>query len=143
MTLICSLELRVSLSVATCCRDRLLETYNIGVRYMRPLCSHAPGGHIVPVWITCDHFIRTHRMERHCSLLTPPAPFPNELIDDSSAAMLFQVWDWASQRRPFRVYRARGGDPCLLYHASLWGRTLAELRVAAGTVFNQVRQRVT
>ena len=97
------------------------------------LCSYTSGG----------HFVRTHCMEQRYSLLPPPAPFPAELTIATNAAVLFQVWDWASQRRPFRVYRARGGGPCLLYHASLWGRTLAELRVAAGTVFNQVRQQET
>ncbi|CAM9807927.1 unnamed protein product, partial [Hapterophycus canaliculatus] len=50
----------------------------------------------------------------------------------------FQVWDWATQMRPFRIIRAMGGDPCLLYHARLWGRSLSELRVAVGTVFNQI-----
>eukprot|EP00752_Nemacystus_decipiens_P003736 g3442.t1 len=49
-----------------------------------------------------------------------------------------EVWDWVSHASPLRVLRTRGGDPCLLYHARLWGRTLDELRVAAGTVFNQV-----
>ncbi|CAN0496310.1 unnamed protein product, partial [Ectocarpus sp. 8 AP-2014] len=49
-----------------------------------------------------------------------------------------QVWDWAGQARPLRIHRAQGGDPCLLYHARLWGRALGELRVAAGTAFNQV-----
>ncbi|CAM9668645.1 unnamed protein product, partial [Ectocarpus sp. 13 AM-2016] len=49
-----------------------------------------------------------------------------------------EVWDWAGQAHPLRIHRAQGGDPCLLYHARLWGRALGELRVAAGTAFNQV-----
>lgn len=63
---------------------------------------------------------------------------PSTLMSKAAAAF-YQVWDWVSQARPLRILRTRGGDPCLLYHARLWGRTLDELRVAAGTVFNQVR----
>lgn len=50
-----------------------------------------------------------------------------------------QVWDWMAARGPSRLWRSHGVDTCLLYHARLWGRTLAELRVASGTVFNQAR----
>ncbi|CAM9184864.1 unnamed protein product [Scytosiphon promiscuus] len=71
----------------------------------------------------------------NCTLSTTPLFFNHSL---PPRIRFVEVWDWATQTRPVRVFRARGGDPCLLYHARLWGRTLSELRVAAGTVFNQV-----
>lgn len=49
-----------------------------------------------------------------------------------------QVWDWTAPREPVRVFSACGGDPCLVYHACLWGRTLGDLRVACGTAFSKV-----
>ncbi|CAM9498049.1 unnamed protein product, partial [Choristocarpus tenellus] len=50
-----------------------------------------------------------------------------------------EIWDWGCRNvPPSRVLRARSTEPCLLYHARLFGRTLRDLRVAAGTVYNQV-----
>eukprot|EP00903_Cladosiphon_okamuranus_P013793 g12836.t3 len=60
------------------------------------------------------------------------------LLAVALAHNLVEVWDWVSQARPLLILRTLGGDPCLLYHARLWGRTLDDLKVAAGTAFNQV-----
>ncbi|CAN0032811.1 unnamed protein product, partial [Discosporangium mesarthrocarpum] len=49
-----------------------------------------------------------------------------------------ELWEWCRGRvGAERMLRACSTEPCFLYHARLFGRTCEDLRVAAGTVYNQ------